>query len=201
MPLSVGLTSEGEYFDMELDSEKGPDISSDEIRKRLSSEMVSGIEIISVSGLSKDEKNVMSAVSKAMYIIYYKRHPKWEDKASPDRLVSHFEELSSLIFEKVTKKGTKTLDLKKEVTSFNGSFFDDRFFEEHPYFDNTGEFLTGEGDPYFTVTLSAGSNNNIRPEAFFEVLLYSLTGEHFTIVTEGNGTGDLAIHRVDLFFE
>ncbi len=201
MPLSVGLTSEGEYFDMELDSEKGPDISCDGIRKRLSSEMVSGIEIISVSGLSKDEKNVMSAVSKAMYIIYYKRHPKWEDKASPDRLVSHFDELSSLTFEKATKKGTKTLDLKKEVTQFKSGFFDERFFEEHPCFDNTGEFLTGEGDPYFTVTLSAGSNNNIRPEAFFEVLLYSLTGEYFTIVTEGNGTGDLAIHRVDLFLE
>ena len=201
MPLSVGLTSEGEYFDMELDPEKEPGISCDEIMNRLSFEMVSGIEIISVSSLSKDERNVMAAVSKAAYIVYYKRHPKWEDKASQLKLVSHFEGLSSLMWEKETKKGTKMLDLKKEVSRFESGCFDRCFFEEHPYFDNTGEFLTGEGDPYFIITLSAGSNNNIRPEAFFQELLFSLTNERFTIVTEGNGTGDLAIHRVDLIFE
>lgn len=197
MPLSVGLTSEGEYFDMELETEKDPD----HIKKSLTGVMVDGIEIISVTALSEDEKNVMAAVSRASYIVYYKRHPKWEDKASPDELVSHFKELSTLDWEKKTKKGTKTLDLKQEVSLFEAGAFDEKFFKEHPCFDNTGEFLTGDGDPYFMVTLSAGSNNNIRPEAFFEVLLYSLTGEQFTIVTEGNGTGDLAIHRTELFFE
>ena len=201
MPLSVGLTSEGEYFDMELDEAKEPDITSADIMKRLSDTMVEGIEIISAATLSKDEKNVMASVSEASYIVYYKRHPRWEDKASPLKLVSHFDGLSSLMWEKETKKGKRTLDLKKEVSLFEAGVFCESFFEEHPYFDNTGEFLTGEGDPYFIITLSAGSNNNIRPEAFFQELLYSLTNERFTIVTEGNGTGDLAIHRVDLFFE
>lgn len=201
MPLSVGLTSEGEYFDMELDENKEPDITSDEIMKRLSNAMVEGIGIISVKPLSKDEKNVMASVSGASYIIYYKNHPKWEGIAQPKALVSHFEGLSELIWEKETKKGIRVLDLKKEVTEFSFGYFCDSFFSEHPYFDNTGEFLTGEGDPYFSVRLSAGSNNNIRPEAFFEELLYSYTNERFTIVTEGNGTGDLAIHRINLFFE
>ena len=200
MPLSVGLTSEGEYFDMELDSEKAPCISPDDIMKRLSDSMVDGIEIISIRPLDKDEKNVMASVSEALYIVYYKRHPKWEDKASPIDLVKHFTGLSSLLWEKETKKGTKVLDLKKEVSLFETACFDERFFFEHPYFDDTGEFLTGEGDPYFLIKLSAGSGNNVRPEAFFEVILNDFTKERFVIVTEGNGTGDLAVHRVELFF-
>ena len=87
MPLSVGLTSEGEYFDMELDENKEPDITSDEIIKRLSNAMVDGIGIISVKPLSKDEKNVMASVSEASYIIYYKNHPKWEGIVQPKALV------------------------------------------------------------------------------------------------------------------
>ena len=201
MPLSVGLTSEGEYFDMELDETKESGISCDEIKRRLSETMVDGIEIMAVSLLSKDEKNVMAAVSKASYIVYYKRHPNWESKASPKELVTYFKELSSLRWEKETKKGTKVIDLKKEVSFFGAGCFDDCFFKAHPCFDNTGEFLTKEGDPFFLITLSAGSNNNIRPEAFFEVLLNDYTKEHYTIVTEGNGTGDLAVHRVELIFD
>ena len=200
MPLSVGLTSEGEYFDMELEDEKAFGISPDDIMKRLSETMVDGIEIISVRPLVKDEKNVMASVSEALYIVYYKRHPRWEEAASPNDLVEHYKGLSSLLWEKETKKGTKVLDLKKVVSLFKTACFDECFFEKHPYFDNTGEFLTGEGEPYFLIKLSAGSGNNVRPEAFFEVLLNDFTKESYTIVSEGNGTGDLAVHRAELFF-
>ena len=55
-PLSVGHTSEGEYFDIEVNSFT----TEEDVQKRLQSVMVEGFDILKVKLLSEGEGNVSS---------------------------------------------------------------------------------------------------------------------------------------------
>ncbi|MDE7250638.1 MAG: TIGR03936 family radical SAM-associated protein, partial [Lachnospiraceae bacterium] len=54
-PLSVGHTSEGEYFDLEVNSFT----NREDFKKKLQSVMVEGIEILDVQPLEQGAKNAM----------------------------------------------------------------------------------------------------------------------------------------------
>ena len=64
-PLGVGLTSDGEYFDIELTES----ISSKEAVRRLNEQMVDGMEIVSFVQIPDDKKSKgMSIVAGADYL-------------------------------------------------------------------------------------------------------------------------------------
>lgn len=63
-PLSVGYTSEGEYFDIEL---RTP-MEEEELQKRLQGVMVEGIDILKVQNLPESEGNAMASVQAASYL-------------------------------------------------------------------------------------------------------------------------------------
>ena len=67
-PLGVGITSDGEYLDIEAKSTK----STQESIAALNSVMVDGIEITQYVALRQDEKKAMTAVGAADYIVYFK---------------------------------------------------------------------------------------------------------------------------------
>lgn len=81
-PLGVGLTSDGEYFDLELTEP----ISSEEAIKRLNAQMAEGMEVLSFVQIPDDKKaKGMSIVAGADYYSYPKIHffpGKLEGKAS-----------------------------------------------------------------------------------------------------------------------
>ena len=64
-PLSVGITSKGEYFDIEVKSSK----SSKKMIKSLNEQNVDGVEILSYKLLPDNAKNAM-AVLAATFITY-----------------------------------------------------------------------------------------------------------------------------------
>lgn len=67
-PLGVGITSDGEYLDIEVHSTK----STDESRDALNAVMVDGIEITEYVVLRQDAKKAMTSVAAADYIVYFK---------------------------------------------------------------------------------------------------------------------------------
>lgn len=67
-PLSVGFTSEGEYFDMELTEETDENV----IFESLNSQLNEGIQIIAVKKLPDKSPNCMSSVFAASYEVTIK---------------------------------------------------------------------------------------------------------------------------------
>ena len=67
-PLGVGVTSDGEYFDIEVKSSK----SSQDAIEALNQTMVEGIRVLEYKRLPDTAKTAMSLVSAASYLIYVK---------------------------------------------------------------------------------------------------------------------------------
>ena len=67
-PLSVGHTSEGEYFDIEVNSFT----TEEDVQKRLQSVMVEGFDILKVKLLSEGEGNAMASVAAAKYTVRFR---------------------------------------------------------------------------------------------------------------------------------
>ena len=70
-PLGVGLSSSGEYMDIELKEF----VPSQEALQRLQATMVDGMEVTSFRYLPDNAQNAMSSVNAASYILSYK-HPE-----------------------------------------------------------------------------------------------------------------------------
>ena len=66
-PLGVGITSDGEYLDIEVHSTK----SSEEMMKDLNATMVDGVDIVGYVALPDNAKPAMSIVVAADYILSY----------------------------------------------------------------------------------------------------------------------------------
>lgn len=119
-PLGVGLTSNGEYMDIEVNSLT----SCRDVLERLNSASVPGIEIVSVRVLPDTAGNAMASVAAAAYTVRFRegREPRTDIAgALPDFLAK-----SEIIYKKETKKGTRELNLRPgiyEMTCGIGSIF------------------------------------------------------------------------------
>ena len=211
LPLGIGVTSEGEYMDIELTEKVVPENAI----QRLNGQMADGVKVLSFVYLPDKSKKAMAAVEAASYVVGLKEP---EGKAvhvlarqgadgsagmgndgsifaemplEPlfrEGLRVFYEEADDIIITKKTKKSERQLDLKPLIYEFKLS-------------DNaeTTAFLPSEDvsasngarhDPYFYLTLSAGSTDNIKPELVFSHFMKSLEIEEDTY--------RLAIHRLDL---
>ncbi|MFR6563079.1 MAG: TIGR03936 family radical SAM-associated protein [Eubacterium ventriosum] len=65
-PLSVGVLSRGEYFDLEVNSTE----SSKVMLERINAQNAEGVEVLSYKLLPDDAKNAMSVVAGADYKVY-----------------------------------------------------------------------------------------------------------------------------------
>lgn len=144
-PLSVGHTSQGEYFDMELNS------FTDEadMLQKLNQVMVEGIEVLKVRFLDKGEGNAMASVAAASYLVAF------SDKLSlPDNwdkeLITFFEQEHIPVIKK-TKKGQKEIDLKESIYQL--------------------EIREDDCKNKVYMLVDAGSGSNIKPEFVMETFL------------------------------
>ncbi len=105
-PLSLGVTSEGEYFDAELVTFT----NSEDIINRLNEVMVEGITITDAVLLDENAKNSMSVVAASDYIISFN-----EDFAMKAKLIEKVTDYISgenILIVKKTKKSEKEVDIK-----------------------------------------------------------------------------------------
>lgn len=108
-PLGVGVTSDGEYFDIELAEE----IDFSEAVRRLNEVMVEGMEIINMVSISDDKKKTgMSIVAAADYISSVKESVlpnDWQEQ------VADFMAQPEILVVKATKKSEKEVDIKPMI--------------------------------------------------------------------------------------
>ena len=111
-PLGVGVTSDGEYFDIELTEE----IDMQAAVARMNETVVEGIEIVNMVPISDDKKQTgMSIVAAADYLSSLKNgeFPEdWKEKAEG------FMSQPSISIVKKTKKSEKEVDIKPMIYKF-----------------------------------------------------------------------------------
>ena len=111
-PLGVGVTSDGEYFDIELTEE----IDMQAAVLRMNESVVEGIEIVNMVPISDDKKQTgMSIVAAADYLSSLKNgeFPEdWKEKAEG------FMSQPSISIVKKTKKSEKEVDIKPMIYKF-----------------------------------------------------------------------------------
>ena len=169
-PLGVGLTSEGEYMDIDLKEKVDAAMALEVLNKN----MVEGLDITGFKYLPDDAEKCMSAVTAASYIVTYKDSK--DDVCYIDNITDlkakFFDEAHAINIVKKTKKGERELDLKPLIYRFNISIEDKV--------------------PVYDLLLSSGSTDNIKPELVVKAFHEFLGLPEFDDLS-------LDIKRVDMF--
>ena len=133
-PLGVGLESNGEYMDMEVNSFSGSKDTVD----RLNAASAEGIEILSAKILPENAGNAMASVAAAAYTIRFRegREPEFDWKHA----LPAFFAKKSIPIVKETKKSTIEMDLKPGIYT-----------------------LEAKEDNSIYMLLDASSSGNIKP--------------------------------------
>jgi len=154
-PLGVGVTSDGEYLDIEVNSTE----SSKKSIEKLNAVMVEGIDIVSYRKLSDNEKNAMSVVACADYNVFAKDSAQSLDFDTVVAAKKEFyDDASEILVTKQTKKSEKVMDLKNLVYDFNVSLED--------------------GNVIYYVKVCTGSTDNVKPELFLEAFFKFMGKEY-----------------------
>ena len=139
-PLGVGITSEGEYLDLKVNTTDSSKVMIDKIN----SVMSPGLRIMSYKLLPDDAKTAMSLISGADYLVFDK-----EDEANKvftenaDAFAKYLEQ-SEIIITKDSKSGPKDIEIRTYI------------------------YYTNISDKGLRLIVSQGSEVNIRPEFILE---------------------------------
>ena len=135
-PLGIGLTSEGEYMDIEVNSTK----SSKEMVEDFNRCMVEGFSVISYLQLPEDSKNAMSIVAAADYVLSFREGYEPENKIAFFEGLKEFYNQEEINIVKKTKKSEMEMNIRPLIYQ-----------------------LEVRGDNIF-MQVSTGSVSNIKPE-------------------------------------
>lgn len=116
-PLGVGLESDGEYMDVELNSME----STDDIKRRMNEQMAEGMEVLSVVVLPEKSGSAMAAVAAAGYYISFR--DGFEPTQGWREAIKEFLSAEQILVEKQTKKSVLKIDLKPSIHDFRLSSY------------------------------------------------------------------------------
>lgn len=175
-PLGVGVTSDGEYFDIEVNSTK----SSEDSIAALNRVMVEGISILEYKRLPDTAKTSMSLVAAADYLVYVK--PGYEPLASTveelQRKVQVFyEKQSEISITKQTKKREIEMDLKPLIYEMKALNLKDVKALQELSVKNPEILSISQEDgniPALFLKVCTGSTDNIKPELVLEAFCHFL---------------------------
>jgi radical SAM-linked protein len=168
-PLGVGITSEGEYLDIEVNTTR----STTEAMQALNDTMVDGIAITGYVKLPDTAKTAMSIVAAADYELFYKdgyEAPATEDEFR-EALDHFFYETTEILITKQTKKSERVVDIKPLIYKI--------------------KVIEKNGKPGFFLRVCTGSNDNLKPELVVETLLKSMGLSY--------DTNAIQIHRKEIY--
>ena len=148
-PLGVGITSNGEYLDIEANED---DLKS--MTDRLNQVMVEGIEVLSCRKLQDSSKNAMSIVCAADYTLEFREGYQNQDLDEFFEKLLDFYAQEQIVITKKTKKGQKEMDLKPLIYQLRRN---------------------GEG---IFMQVSTGSTDNIKPELVMEAFYQAKQWEY-----------------------
>lgn len=141
-PLGVGITSDGEYFDIDVNTTE----STEKSIQALNAQMVDGVEVTGYVLLPDDAKKAMSLVAAADYVLCFKEgyESPYTIEQWKEAINKHFFEEPSFVVMKKTKKSEKEVDIKPLVYKL--------------------AVIENNEKPEFFMQVSTGSIDNIKPE-------------------------------------
>lgn len=153
-PLGVGITSNGEYVDIEVHSTG----TTAEMLERLNAVMAEGFEIAEYKLLPDTAANAMSSVAAADYTLTFRPGYEPEEESAEEwfkKLTAFFDQPQVMVLKK-TKKGEKEMGLK-------------------PLIYDLGVIAGNDAaQAQLFMKISTGSASNIKPEllldAYYEAL-------------------------------
>lgn len=141
-PLGVGLTSNGEYMDIEI---KSP-IASGAAVRQLNAAMVEGMEVLSFRQIEEGKAGkAMSLVAAADYTISFR--PGYEPEEGWQKRLEEFAEKDSIVILKKTKKSETETDIRPMI------------------------YQLSTDDDKVHMTVAAGSAANLKPELVMSAFL------------------------------
>lgn len=159
-PLGVGLTSDGEYMDVQMNGS----YSSKEALERLNAVMNQEIQVKSYVELDEGSKNAMSIVAAADYCISVKDgYPFLEQY---EQKFDDFLTQKEIIIRKKTKKSEKEMNVKPYIYQVA---YTEKDFEEKTgsKVDHTVADIYDNGCKIY-MQIATGSVVNIKPEVIME---------------------------------
>lgn len=151
-PLGVGITSNGEYVDIEV-TESG---NTAEMLKRLNEQMAEGFEVTDYRLLPDDAANAMSIVAAADYTLRLRPGYEFDDVEGWIKGLLEFYRRDQILVTKKTKRGQAELDLKPLVYELRA--------------------VSDEEGPALFMKISNGSTANIKPDMVLDAY-YSFLGQ------------------------
>lgn len=153
-PLGVGLESDGEYLDVELNALE----STDSLKEKINEQMADGMEILSVVVLPEKTGSAMAAVAAAGYYIAFRNAflppDGWQS------VIDAFLAKEHIMVEKQTKKSALKIDIKPSIYDFRPSSYQEK--------------------DCLYLMVNASSAGNIKPAMVMEALFEEM-GEPFDI--------------------
>lgn len=156
-PLGVGLTSDGEYLDIEANSVT----TSKESVEALNRTMVDGMEVVSFRLLPEDAQNAMSIVAAADYRVSFSKEmltKQFEcvddfeslfltrNGRSVEEFLDQFYSRKEILIQKKTKKSEAVVDIRPMI------------------------YELGYADHAFVMKLATGSAANLKPSLVLEAM-------------------------------
>lgn len=170
--LSLGITSDGEYMDVELDER----MDVEKFIKQMNGVLPSGVKIIKAAYVNEN-KSLMSIISWSTYVIQF----SLQDVITREKLVEIINNFLSKEQINIVKEKKKKGKLVKKEVNVRG------------YIKKIIPLIIEDERVVIRVTLKTGSKGNLKPEALVNLL------DRDTSLKVENDT--VKIHRMDLYSE
>ncbi len=155
-PLGVGLTSDGEYLDVQLLSTFDRETMIDKINEV----MAKDIQIVDFKILSDNSKNAMSIVAGADYLVSLKDGYDFLSKEEFESKFNEFMNQDTIVALKKSKKTETELDIKPFIYEYS----------YEPFFNTATTSVVDiyENGTKVYLKLATGSVNNLKPDLVLE---------------------------------
>lgn len=142
--LAVGVTSEGEYLDLELEE----DLAADEVWKRLQNFLPQGLKVLAVVPVTKRKESLMAIINMARY---YVENPLLQAIRQQDveKMINDALSLAEWVVVRQGKKGVREVDIRPGVYRLQGRI---------------------EKKLILEMDVQTGSSGNVKPEEVLEIL-------------------------------
>lgn len=185
-PLGVGITSDGEYLDIEVKCTR----SSEEAIKALNQVMVEGISVLEYKKLPDMAKTSMALVAAADYIVFIKENYENPfDRKELEEKIHEFYSQPEILINKKTKKSETVMDLKPLIYDMKAVSLEDKETLTRLKVKNP-QMQELNGCAFF-LKVCTGSSTNIKPELVLEAF-YRFCGLKYEPLS-------FQIHRLEVY--
>jgi radical SAM-linked protein len=169
--LALGVSSDGEYVDVEIEEK----IDLKKLKEKMNKELPEGIEILQCEYIDMKSKALMAIVEYSTYMVRCSlKNDEGQEKLK--EMICDFMEKNEIVVCKTIKK--RKQERKKEINI-------------RSFIENIELIHKENTDCIFKMTLATGSKGNLKPEVVMEMLKDI---ENMPILAE-----TIRIHRLDLY--